>query len=95
MKIKFGYNPSKSLRVNQCGACHRVFGGMGGFEKHRVEFRCHDPESIGLRVSTTRSFQTANGPLDFQVWSLPTPGVWLATEGEATSSCDSEELIPT
>ena len=31
-----------------CGVCHRTFGGVGNFDRHRKGGTCTAPESIGL-----------------------------------------------
>lgn len=33
-----------------CGACHRTFGGVSGFDRHRVEGRCVDPAGLGMSL---------------------------------------------
>lgn len=30
-----------------CGACHRSWGGVSGFDAHRKDGRCLDPASLG------------------------------------------------
>ncbi|MBN9740466.1 hypothetical protein DMP23_04990 [Amycolatopsis sp. A1MSW2902] len=35
-----------------CSACHRTFGGVVGFDKHRHEGRCRDPLSQGLTLKS-------------------------------------------
>jgi len=39
---------SKSLA--HCTACHRTFGGVGGFDKHRDNGRCIDPMELGMEI---------------------------------------------
>lgn len=75
MKIIFGAPRAAGaqIRLNQCPACHRVFGGMKGFELHRVGFECTDPERIGLQVTATKRFQTREGVRSFPVWSRAAP----------------------
>ena len=34
-----------------CSACGRYFGGVNGFERHRVKFQCVDPVTIGLELN--------------------------------------------
>lgn len=34
-----------------CSACGRYFGGVNGFERHRVKFQCVDPATIGLELN--------------------------------------------
>jgi hypothetical protein len=31
-----------------CGACHRTFGAVSGFDRHRREGRCLDPAALGM-----------------------------------------------
>jgi len=31
-----------------CGSCHRTFGGVGNFDRHRVGGQCLSPEGLGL-----------------------------------------------
>lgn len=31
-----------------CGACHRTFGGVTGFDRHRLGGECLDPATRGL-----------------------------------------------
>jgi hypothetical protein len=31
----------------QCSVCCRIFGGVGGFDKHRYYGQCRDPEPLG------------------------------------------------
>lgn len=28
--------------------CHRTFGGVGGFDRHRRDGQCHDPAGLGM-----------------------------------------------
>lgn len=45
-----------------CGACHRTFGGVTGFDKHRKNGVCLNPTTIGLVLSTA---------WDYEIWTLP------------------------
>jgi hypothetical protein len=31
-----------------CSVCGEKFSGVGGFDKHRKDFRCQPPEAVGL-----------------------------------------------
>jgi hypothetical protein len=42
-----------------CTVCHRTFGGVSGFDKHRRDGRCIDPETLGMRLT------------DVGVWRFP------------------------
>jgi len=44
-----------------CSACGRYFGGVNGFERHRVSFACVDPISVGL-VLNARGFWVRPAP---------------------------------
>lgn len=41
-----------------CAACGRYFGGVNGFERHRVNFQCVDAATIGLRLNRGRWVRT-------------------------------------
>jgi hypothetical protein len=43
----------------ECGGCGRVFTGLTAFDRHRRNFRCVDPASVGLE-------QKPNG-----IWGWP------------------------
>lgn len=44
-KVKCGrVTPSQA----HCGVCHRTFGGVTGFDRHRKDGECLTPESFGL-----------------------------------------------
>lgn len=34
-----------------CSACGRYFGGADGFTRHRVNFKCVDPATLGLTLN--------------------------------------------
>jgi hypothetical protein len=34
-----------------CTGCHRTFNSVGGFDKHRKDLKCLDPESIGMEMN--------------------------------------------
>jgi hypothetical protein len=40
-----------SSRFCHCSECGRYFGGVNGFERHRVHFQCIDPTSVGLKLN--------------------------------------------
>lgn len=46
-----------------CGACHRTFGGVHGFDAHRRRGECVNPATLGM-VETRR------------VWRRPIPDGW-------------------
>lgn len=31
-----------------CAVCHQTFGGVSGFDEHRVDGTCRDPEVLGM-----------------------------------------------
>lgn len=35
-------------KAAHCAACHRTFGGVYGFDRHRKNFTCVDPSTVGL-----------------------------------------------
>lgn len=41
-----------------CPTCHRTFGAVGGFDRHRRDGRCVDPATLGL-VASERTGYTA------------------------------------
>ncbi len=45
-----GPNCPKKLtgRQSHCGACHRTFTGLHGFDKHRLGGKCLDPTTRGM-----------------------------------------------
>ena len=75
MKIRFG----TLTRLNQCGACFCVFGGIEAFERHRINFSCKHPDEVGLRISRYREFNTDAGRMTFPVWSQKTPRFGVPT----------------
>ncbi|MGH7239912.1 MAG: hypothetical protein ACREHG_07585 [Candidatus Saccharimonadales bacterium] len=34
-----------------CSSCGRYFGGVNGFERHRISFKCVDPVHVGLSLN--------------------------------------------
>lgn len=44
-----------------CGACHRTFGGVYGFDSHRNHGQCLDPATLGM-VETGRIWRRAVSP---------------------------------
>ncbi len=38
------------LRVCHCTGCHRTFGGVDAFDRHRLSFKCVDPVDVGMRM---------------------------------------------
>lgn len=64
-----GYN------VAHCATCHETFGGMSGFDKHRVgkcdsnpardTRRCAHPSEVGLVVTSRGTWGTDAGDVDF------------------------------
>lgn len=70
MKIRFGpSNHTSDIRLNQCAACLRVFGGMRAFDMHRIDFQCQDPAGRGMVVSRRALFDTSAGRIPFDIWS--------------------------
>lgn len=53
-------------RQAHCGACHRTFGGVTGFDDHRRGGQCLDPASIGLEERDAGAGQPG-------VWRRPMP----------------------
>lgn len=45
----------------RCAGCGRYFGGVNGFERHRVSFNCIDPASVGL-VLNSRGYWVRPAP---------------------------------
>jgi hypothetical protein len=37
-------------RTAHCAACHRTFGGVGGFDRHRRGGACLEPADVGLEL---------------------------------------------
>lgn len=33
-----------------CASCHRTFGGVSGFDGHRRNGQCLDPQTLGMAV---------------------------------------------
>ena len=38
------------LRRAHCTACHRTFNSTGGFDDHRKNGKCLDPEDLGMEL---------------------------------------------
>lgn len=38
-------------RVCRCSGCGAYFGGVTGFDRHRVRFACVDPATVGLTLN--------------------------------------------
>lgn len=47
-------------RYCKCPACDRFFGGVSGFDRHRVNSVCVDPASVGLELNA-RGYWVRNG----------------------------------
>lgn len=60
--VRYGVSGRKCY----CNGCHQKFGGVRGFERHRKNFKCVDPGSVGLSLNE-------NG-----FWLLPKPTVFSA-----------------
>src|SRR5882672_4649620 len=43
--------------TSHCSACHRTFGGVGSFDRHRRDGACLDPVTIGLTVLAGRAYE--------------------------------------
>lgn len=39
------------LNRAHCSICHRTFGGITGFDKHRDNEECLEPETIGYHLN--------------------------------------------
>lgn len=81
-----GSDPKLPTGTNHClcSACGRYFGGVNGFERHRVKFLCVDPATLGLVlndrgywVRPAPKMTTANGGVEIRsdVSALPGTGV--------------------
>lgn len=53
-------------RQAHCGACHRTFGGVTGFDEHRRGGQCSDPATIGLE-------ERRGDPEQPGIWRRPMP----------------------
>jgi hypothetical protein len=40
--------PTKSKRVSHCTVCHETFTSPGNFDRHRSNFKCLSPASLGM-----------------------------------------------
>lgn len=40
--------PTPSQAHCAAGSCHKTFGGVGGFDKHRRDGSCLDPATLGM-----------------------------------------------
>jgi hypothetical protein len=40
-----------------CGACHRTFGGVGNFDRHRRNGECINPVELGLSLLSGRAYE--------------------------------------
>lgn len=68
-------------RYCKCPACGRFFGGVSGFDRHRVNAACVDPASVGLELNA-RGYWVRNGSNSTP--SRGAPGV----SGELTANPD-------
>ena len=41
----------RGLGAAHCSGCHRTFRSVGGFDAHRVQFACVDPEELGMEMN--------------------------------------------
>jgi hypothetical protein len=48
-------------RACLCRACGRYFGGVNGFDMHRVNFQCVDPETITSKKGVRKLFLDSRG----------------------------------
>ncbi len=51
----------KSVSWAHCSGCHRTFRSVGGFEKHRRDMKCLDPDDLGMKMDEKGCWYT---PLD-------------------------------
>lgn len=45
-----------------CSACHRTFGGVAGFDRHRRDGACLDPTGIGMQLLGGRAYPAWGRP---------------------------------
>ena len=55
------------LRRAHCTGCHKTFNSLGGFDKHRKDFKCLDPGDLGMVMS------------DDGIWSSPMSETYKTT----------------
>ena len=64
-----------------CMGCHRTFGSIGAFDKHRIGCKCADPESIGMKMDGKWVWRV---PMDEKMKK------WVESMGKHTSSARKE-----
>ncbi len=47
------------LRRCHCSGCHKTFNSVGGFDKHRKDFKCLDPLDLKMEMD------------DKGIWAVP------------------------
>lgn len=52
--------------VCHCSGCHRTFGGLGGFEKHRKDYTCTDPSTVGMTQNQHGTWGAPSSGVDFR-----------------------------
>lgn len=57
-----------SLAQAHCPSCHRTFGGVTGFDKHRRFGRCTDPATLGMADNGRGVWRK---PMDRPQWWFP------------------------
>jgi hypothetical protein len=58
-----GSDPKLPPGTNRClcSECGRYFGGADGFTRHRVNYQCVDPATVGLQLNS-RGYWIRKGP---------------------------------
>ena len=68
------------FNIAHCAACHKTFGGVSGFDKHRAGSKdktrrageCSDPAEIGLVLNAHGTWVTPSDGADFgEIFSKP------------------------
>lgn len=44
------------LSTAHCARCHRTFGGVSSFDRHRKDGACVDPADVGLSLLTGKAY---------------------------------------
>jgi|GEM_PF-6966638 hypothetical protein len=61
--------PLSEKRVGHCTGFHKMFNSDYSFDKHRVDFKCLDPEEVGLVMSEKGYWATK--PDSYCPWNMP------------------------